>query len=342
MKNPPWGHEGVLDDTPKRFGRLEKSTPSATKGTHPGRMTPRSTSRNHQTAPSNRARSTLEGDGETWGSNEEAAYRDPEIEIVSNAGRGRRLKVWMGEPVAFAARKRPTGIDDVFRPTRWLRDVYWTLVRTSVPRKPPHAIIPGSKSAEVGRTGPPGLWGDPPSIFRCPDDVLGNWKPGRYILTAARPGGASAAVRVDLAALEIVDVNADLTPRKYAASMRFQLTDPSETRNRLPIAVRIVSSAGEVRDEIRGVALSRDLSRRHTFRTGRIYVSTSVKTPCRVRYGDDGEAEKAANEPPILRVLPDSMLLIRLDGAAFRYPLPLTIEQVWVGRSGATDQPAGR
>ncbi len=88
----------------------------------------------------------------------------------------------------------------------------------------------------------------------------------------------------DIAVQDPTDVEADLREGHYLMSLRLRLTDPFETRDRVPVSVRVIGKRDVIHDELRGVTLSRDISRRDEFLSRRIRFSTKVKRPCKDRY----------------------------------------------------------
>jgi hypothetical protein len=267
------------------------------------------------------------------------------FDIVTSAGRGRRIKVWVGEPIAFAARARPRGPADLFEPTRWLRDVLWTLTRVSTPLDTSSVcIIPGTQRVEMARVGPEGLWGDPAALFRYPNDLATPWTPGRYLLRAERASGVAAEIRLDVAALEFVDVRARLGRARYRAALRLRLTDPSETRNVIPVRVEIVSEAGDVMDYLRGVLLARDQVRPGIFRSQKLLVDSRVKAPCCARYEetDPMRAIKLSTTPHVLKIHPSSSLRVTLDGVVFSFPMPLMVYETLLPNEGSLGAGGGK
>jgi hypothetical protein len=265
------------------------------------------------------------------------------MQIVSTAGPARRVKVWMGESPVFAARLRPTGPGDLFGHSVWLRDVFWTLTRYSTPLgREPDAIARGVGSLVVGRLYPKGLWGDPPSVFNCPRDVQGSWKPARYILRADRRGSPPAEVRVDVASFTVINVNAELRAGFYTAALQFRLEDPSETRDRVPLVVQIVSGRGEIVDYVRGVSLVRVRSNRSTLDSSRVIMSSQVARPNRTRYEEtDPKKRPVPGTPCVLLARPGCQLRVVLGGTVFTYPLPLIVSEVIAGGTH-TDPRMGR
>jgi hypothetical protein len=268
---------------------------------------------------------------------------DGPMQIISSSGRRRRVKVWMGETAVFAARLRPRGPEDLFRPVRWLRDVHWTLTRLTPPDgKDPDAISRGVGSSMLGRMSPRGLWGDPPSLFQAPKHVEGAWRPGMHVLRAERTGSPPAEMRVDLASFEIIRVDAELREGFYAAALSFRLEDPTEMRKLVPLVVQIVNGRGEILDYVRGVGLTRVTSRRHVLESSRVILSSRVALPNRTRYEERDPARRPPpGTPCVLRVTPGSRLRVVLDGTVFEYPLPLVVSEVIAGGS-PTDPRQGR
>jgi hypothetical protein len=260
------------------------------------------------------------------------------FDIASSAGRGRRIKVWVGEPIAFAARPRPRDPGDLFEPTRWLCDVLWTLTALSpAPDETARCISPGTNRRVVARVGPEGLWGDEASLFRYPNDLKTPWKPGRYVLRAERASGDSAEVGLDVASFEVVEVRALIRKEKYEAAIRLKLTDPSEIRRAIPVAVEIVSSAGDLLDYVRGARLALDTARPGIYHSQKLLLSSRVRRPCRARYEeqDPAKALKLSMTKHVLQVLRNSHLRITLDGVVFSYPLPLSVYEIVVPGSDA-------
>ena len=106
------------------------------------------------------------------------------MELISPLGRVRSLKIYSGETVTLRVQERRAGIGGIFSPGEYLRGVTFTLRSWPRVTQDAHAITKGAHLPVICTQRPVDeLWGAPPSSFTIEVD-----KPGRYLLTATKPG----------------------------------------------------------------------------------------------------------------------------------------------------------
>jgi hypothetical protein len=261
-----------------------------------------------------------------------AGKETPKLEIVSSRGPKREVKLYSGEVLVFRVREARHGIDAVFGSNAWLDGVTFTLRSHPAVKQDAIAIAKG-RNAGVVRDQKPSeaLWGDPPSVFRMEVGRKSNADaelepPGRYLLTASKPGYVAATVIVHLAAFEIVDIDADLTERQYVASFSVRLEDPDEPGKPIPLLVESLDADGRVIDLRRDIALSLLKERRGEFRSTRRVRLSSLAIESfeeRLRRRDDDPLPPEFFDVRPLRISEGGSIRLSMRNLHAVYPVPL-------------------
>ncbi len=132
---------------------------------------------------------------------------------------------------------------------------------------------------------------------------------GRYRLRATKPGHADAEIGVTIARFGYESLKADHEKEHYKASFVLRLRDVTEKRKVVPVTVLVEGPQGEP------IA-----SAKRTLR--QVRKSPEVRESGTVQLSSTAKARDRA-----LRVVPDSTLVLVLDGLTFRYPIPLPPEE---------------
>jgi hypothetical protein len=238
----------------------------------------------------------------------------PKLEVFSRFGAGADAKLYNDETAVFYARRKGD-------PDTLLRGVRFVLVEKGG--------SPDRSECVLAETEDPKQWGAPPSTFLFPLETR-KLPVGLYRLAARKRGWEGAEIGVVLARFGYFDLKVDHTSDHYVAAFRLRLADRSIPKRTVRVIARIRAAGGTV-------IASRKLTlasgqREHVFESpGRIRLSSRRKS-----VADDGT----------LPVTPGCSLVLEVDGASFRYPVPLPMENRR-GRVGAienqpTDRAGGR
>ncbi|MHC4469420.1 MAG: hypothetical protein ACYTDY_05815 [Planctomycetota bacterium] len=223
----------------------------------------------------------------------------PALAIVSRLGTKRDVKLYNDEPVVFLARPAAGGPP--------LRGVSFVLYD--------EGGSPDRSECVRARTEDARRWGKPPSSFGYPlrERVL---PVGRYRLLARKPGYAPAEVKVVVARFVYFDLEVRHDKDSYRASFRIRLVDKTETRQSVPVSVRVESAQGGLVDSSR-VGLARVRHKDATYESIPVRLSSRAKPP---------DPEKPAVSRA-LRVVPRASLVLVIGKLRFRYPVPLPLEK---------------
>ncbi len=251
-----------------------------------------------------------------------AAGSGRRMELVSELGKKKQVKIYSGESLTFRIREKHEGLSGLFAGSDYLYGITFTLREWPNVEQDQIATVKGANRRVVRKQKPAEeLWGVPASSFTIEGGLA-----GRYKLTASKPGYAPVTVLINMATFNIVNIDGVLDERSYHARFDIELTDPDEKGRAIPLLVECLDDQGRIVDMRKDIVLAPVNLQEHEYAgSRRILISSGALESFanRLKRKEDHPLPEGFFDLKALRIVEGGMLRLSFRNLQAVYPLPL-------------------